>query len=193
MANVDNPMGLVPIKNADGSAYTAGGSLYYKAAADTTPLAPGDPVVVTGTASTGGIPTVTRATAGATNPITGSVVGRAQSTDGSVTLLQSDDPVSPASTEDFLMVSDGPGIIYAAQVNGTLAVTDISNNADLSAGAASNGKSGFEVDQSTVGTGASKQVKILRLRQLENNSVGADAVVECIINNHTLAPNKAGV
>ena len=192
MANVDNAFGLRPIRYANGAPYNGSGSLYYKAVGDTQPLAPGDPVVVTGTASAGGIPTITRVAAGVSLPVTGVVIGRANAPDGSVTLNRDSALNSPASTEDFILVEDG-AVVYKAQVNGTLAVTDISNNADFSAGVAVEGKSLFEIDQSTVGTGASKQVKILRVLQVENNSVGANTVVEVILNNHTLAPNKLGV
>lgn len=192
MANVDRAFGLRPIKYLSGTTYNGSGQLYHKAAADTTPLAPGDPVVVTGTSSTGGIPTITRATAGVSNPITGVMINRTNSLDGTIDLVQESALNSPASTEDFILVEDG-AVVYEVQVNGTLVVGDISNNADLSAGVAIEGKSLFEVDQSTVGTDAGSQVKILRLRQITNNSVGDDAVVEVIINNHTLAPNKLGV
>jgi hypothetical protein len=193
MANVDNAFGLRAVKNSNGSPYNGSGSLYYKAVGDTEILAPGDPVVVTGTASTGGIPTITRATAGVSNAITGVMISRSDGIDGDVTLTRDKALNSPASTEDYIMVEDGPGIVYEIQVNGTLVVTDISNNANLTAGVATQGKSLFEVDQSSVGTNAGNQLKILRLRQIPNNSVGADAVVEVIINNHTLTSHEAGV
>ena len=190
MANVDNAYGLKPVRHRNGAPYNGAGSLYYKASSDTTPLAPGDPVVVTGTASTDGIPTVTRATAGTSNALTGVVIAR---TNGDGTLLQTSALNSPASTEDWLLIEDNPDVVFTIQCSGAFAVTDMSNNANLSAGTATEGKSGFELDSTSFGTGATLQLKVLRLYRDINNSVGTNAQVEVMINNHTQATGKAGV
>ena len=190
MANSDNPYGLRAIRHRNGAPYNGGGSLYHKAAADTTPLAPGDPVVVTGTADTVGIPTITRATAGASNAITGVVIGR---TNGEGTLLQDDTLNSPASTADYLLIEDNPDVVFSIQVSGALAATDISNNVDLLAGAATEGKSAFEADSTTFGTGATKQLKALRLVRNPENELDTNGKIEVMINNHTQSSGTTGV
>lgn len=168
MANTDNPYGLRAVRDKNGATYNGSGSLYHKASGDTTPLAPGDPVVVTGGADTTGIPTITRATAGASNAITGVVIGR---TNGEGTLLQDSTLNSPASTEDYLLIEDDPHVSFSIQVSGSIAATDLSTNVDLTAAAALEGKSQFEADSATFGTGATKQLKVLRLVRDENNEL----------------------
>ena len=190
MANTDNPYGLRAVRDKNGAPYSGSGSLYHKASGDTTPLAPGDPVVVTGTADTVGIPTITRATAGASNPITGVVLGR---TNGEGTLLQDDTLNSPASTEDYLLIEDNPDVSFSIQVSGALAATDLSTNVDLLAGVALEGKSLFEADSTTFGTGATKQLKVLRLVRDVNNELDTNGKIEVQINNHTQNTGIAGV
>lgn len=190
MANTDNPFGLRAVRHRNGAPYNGSGSLYHKAAGDATPLAPGDPVIVTGTADTTGIPTITRATAGATNRITGVVIGR---TNGEGTLLQDDTLNSPASTEDYLLIEDNPDVVYEIQADGAVAVTDISSNANLIAGMAVEGKSAFELDSTSFGTGATLQLKVLRLVRDVNNEVDTNAKLEVMINLPTQAPDSVGV
>jgi hypothetical protein len=190
MANTDNAQGGVPIRHKNGAPYNGGGSLYHAAAAHAGVIAPGDPVTVTGTADANGIPGVDISTAGATNLITGFVIGR---TNGAGTLLQSDGLALPATTEGYLLVEDNPDVVFEMQMSGAFAVTDVSEDASLSAGAAVLGVSKWEVDSGTIGTGATSQVKILRLVRREGNIVDANAKVEVMINLHTQTAATAGV
>lgn len=189
MANNDNPQGLQAIRHRNGAPFNGSGSLYFVDAAHAGAIAPGDPVTVTGTADSTGIAAVDISTAGDTNPITGIVIGR---TNGEGTLLQDDSVILPATTEGYLLVADDPDIVFEAQAT-TIAVTDVSSNAALVAGAASVNQSGWEVDGATYGTAATLQVKVLRLVRSVDNEVGANAKVEVMINNHTQAHNTAGV
>lgn len=197
MANVDNPFGLRPIRDANGAPYSGSGSLYHVAVGDAQVIAPGDPVIVTGTSSTRGVPTVTRATATATNRITGVMISRSQGQtplDGSGGIDFDSTQNTEASTSQFILVEDNPKTVYEVQVDGAFAVTDVSTNADLVAAASpSDGKSGWEVDSTSFGVGATKQVKVLRLVQSEDNEVGANAVVEVFINLPTQANDIAGI
>jgi len=193
MANTDNPFGLRAVRHRNGAPYNGSGSLYHVAASDSQVIAPGDPVVVTGTADTNGVPTVTRATAGDGNLITGVMAGR---TNGPVNL--NDEGIvfdttlnTTASTEQYILVHDDPDLVFEAQFAGTLAATDISNNANLSAGVAIEGRSRFEIG--AVSALATAQVKILRLVRDVENELGANAKVEVMINQHTQTAGTAGV
>lgn len=190
MANKDIPQGLQAIRHRNGAPYNGAGSLYHVAAAHAGEIAPGDPVTVTGTADTRGIPDVDISTAGIANAITGVVIGI---TNGEGAVLQDDSPTLPTLTEGYLLVEDDPDVVFEAQVSVSIAVTDISSNADLVAGAASINRSGWEVDSTTFGAGATKQVKVIRLVRVEDNEIGTNAKIEVMINNHTQAHNTAGV
>jgi hypothetical protein len=190
MANSDNALGGRPIRHRNGAPYCGSGSLYHVAAAHAGEIAPGDPVTVTGTADSLGIPDVDISTAGAGNLITGFVIGR---TNGEGTVLQDDTLVLPATTEGYLLVEDNPDVVFEMQMSGAFAVTDVSEDASLSAGAAVLGKSKWEVDSGTIGTGATSQVKILRAVRRVDNEVGANAKVEVMINQHTQTAGTAGV
>ncbi len=195
MANVDNAFGLLPVRNANGAVYNGSGSLYHVAASDAQVIAPGDPVIVTGTADANGIPTVTRATGAATNRITGVMLSIAQGKpqlDGSGGGFTQDSPLNTvASTSQFILVEDNPQVSYAAQFAGTLAVTDVSSTANLTAAASpADGKSGWEVGAVTgLATG---QVRILRVRLLPENEVGEFAKIEVMINLPTQANDTVG-
>lgn len=142
MANSVAARGLKPIRHRNGAPYNGGGSLYHVSSTYATAIAPGDPVTVTGTADANGIPTVARTAAGAGNATTGVVIGR---TNGQGTLLQSDALELPASTGGYLLVEDNPDVVFEVQMDGAFAVTDISNNTNYTAAAASSlDFSGFE-------------------------------------------------
>lgn len=190
MANNDNAMGLRPIRHRNGAPWNGAGSLYHVPAANGSALAPGDPVIVTGTSDSLGIPDVVLITAGATNRITGSVIGR---TNGEGTLLQDDAVTLPTLTEGYLLVADDPDIVFEAQMSGAFAITDVSNNANLLSGTAALGKSKWEVNSTGIAATATLQVKILRAVRRVDNEVGVNAKVEVMINQHTQNANSLGV
>ena len=109
MANADNPIGLRPIRKLGGQVYSGSGSLYHVASGDSQVIASGDPVILTGTADTNGIPTVTRASAGATNRITGVMNAI---TNGEGTVLQDSPLNTVASTSQYILVHDDPIIVF---------------------------------------------------------------------------------
>lgn len=194
MANADQPTGLKPIRSLGSSYYTGGGTVYSVSSTFPTAIAKYDPVIVSGTSDADGIPTVLLATAGATERITGSVLGRIQSPTGRDVLIQ-DDPVAiAASTGGYILVADEPFTTYEAQVDGAFAVTDVSSNTNLTSGTASAiGISGWEVASTGFGTGVTLQVKVLRLVQREDNEVGVNAKVEVMINLAGNANDSVGV
>lgn len=190
MANTNNPYGLRAIRHRNGAPYSGSGSLYHKAAADASIIAPGDPVVVTGEADSTGIATVTLATAGVGNALTGSMIGR---TNGESTLLQDSGLNSGANTDDYILVEDDPDVVFSIQASGALAAGNISDNVDLLAGVAVEGKSKFQADSTTFGTGATKQLKVLRRVREENNELDTNGKIEVMINNHTQSAGIVGV
>lgn len=191
MANSDNPQGLRPVKYLSGAPYNGAGNVYHVAVGDSVVINPGDPVIVQGTSDTRGIPTVSKSTAGATNRITGVMISK---TNGEGTVLQ-DDPVSTTpSTSQYIFVSDQPDVVYDVQVSAAFAVTDVSNTANLLIPVSTiDGKSQAEVNSSAMAAGATGQVRILRLRDVTDNEVGANANVEVVINLPTTANDLAGV
>jgi hypothetical protein len=190
MANADNRFGLIPI-NKNGSVETGQVTLYYIPASDGTAVYVGDAVVKNGTANASdGVPQVIRATAGTGNALTGAVVSvQFNPTDLETTYRK-------ASTGTYVFVADDPKQDFIIQCDGTLAVTDIGSNANVvftHAGVNAYGTSGMELDTSSFATGATLQLKVKRLHNVEQNEIGAFAKAVVQINNHTEAPNKAGI
>jgi hypothetical protein len=202
MTNVAGPFGLRPLRYRSGMPYNDAATLYYVPSTDGTALYIGDPVVKTahGNAASyygnppGSLATVTLATAGMNSttsgyPITGVVVG--------FFAEQATSPVyRPASTERGVYVADDPNLVFAVMDDGVVATdyTWTSANAGLNSstysGSAYTGLSGWTMSTATryvASTTATSlaQLKILRLRPTANNAVGAYAVWEVVINQHT--------
>ena len=196
MPNSNFAFGLRPVRRAHGGVPNFAVRRYFIPAADTNAMFVGDPVVLAGSADpqTGAYPTVALATAGATNRITGVIVGF--------------DPTESiqsvgyrlASTAAYALVIDDPGQLYEIQedsVGGALAVTDIGLNADLVAGTGSafTKLSGWQLDTSTKATGATLQVRIVGLVDRPDNEIGANAKVLVRLNltTETGAAGSTGI
>lgn len=195
MPNTDIAFGLKPVRYASGSPYSGSVNEYFVPASDSTALFVGDPVIIAGGADAGlTAATVTRATAGATNRITGVVVG----------FRPSDSIIANgyrlASTAAYVMVADDPDLLFEIQddsVGGALAAADIGLNADLVAGTGSavTKRSGFMLDTSTKATGATLQVRIEGLMPRVDVEVGTTAKVLVRINlpTQTGAAGSTGI
>jgi len=192
MANGNAARGLIPLRHKNGAPYNGACTLYYIGTGDANNIFVGDPVIVSGSGDANGVPGVILATAGATNYITGAVVG--------VPKLASNDLFTnyrAGGTAAYLLVADDPDLVFEIQEDGLgapLAVTDISENADLIAAAGSTytGASGWMLDSSTHGTGATKQLRILGLEQRPDNAIGAYGKWLVEINLHSQR-NATGV
>ncbi len=83
-----------------------------------------------------------------------------------------------------------PNIVYAAQVDdgtGTLtAQTGINLNATAVAGTPVNGRSIYEIDESSGATTIDLPLKVVRLSKQVGNGFGAFNRLEVVINNHDL-------
>lgn len=171
MANGNAPRGLIPRRQRDGE--TANGALnkYYVPATDATALFMGDPVIIAGSADAAGVPSVTRATAGGANRITGVVVGFEPNPAIVATGYRA------ASTEAYVLVDDNPATEFEIQedsVGGALTVDSVGLNAALVAGNGSTytRTSGWMLDSSTAATTAALQVRIVGLMQRADNEIG---------------------
>jgi hypothetical protein len=202
MANSNNPKGLIPIKNNGGELDV---NFYYVNSSYATALFIGDPVVKNGTSNianvvagqrqfnAGTLPEVEKATAGAGNPITGVIVGFLPNFDNTSRNY------NPASTETIAVVADNLNQHFEIQEEtaGTpLAATSVGLNANVvfaESGSTVTGISGVELDTTTPASGATLQLKILRLVDRVDNAIGQHAKWEVKINNHTDANAVAGI
>lgn len=196
MPNVDRPRGFKPVRYRSGKAYTGAARPYAVLAADATALFIGDPVVKAGSANTtfinghlpGTLPTVVRATAGATNQITGVVVAVEPDTATSL-------PYRAASTLRVVYVADDPDLVFEVQDDGagTVAADLVGLNANVvytHAGSASTAMSGAEINGATWAADATFQFTLQGLSRREGSDIADFATWDVTINLHTerLAP-----
>jgi len=182
MANVDRPNGFRPVGHMSGGSYTGRVRKYYSV---NEALFLGDIVEVegTGTASgSGGYPAVDRADNTTAQIAAGVVVGWEIDPDNLGAKHHA------ASTSLAVYINDDPMTIYEAQSDGTLAVTDIGLNADLTIGAGSTttGASGMEITASGAAGTQSTPLKIIGLVEREDNDVSsANARWLVMLNMHS--------
>lgn len=181
MANADVAFGLAPVLPKGGVVQT---TEYYVPASDNTALFIGDPVTIAGSGDALGVPSIARSTAGSGNSITGVVVGFRP--DANIVA----NGYRAAATAAYVLVCDDPEQVFEIQDDsdgGNLAVADIGLNANLvaAAGSAATKRSGFELDTSSKGAGATKQLRILGITQRADVEVGANTKVRVRINTPT--------
>lgn len=198
MANDDKPFGFKPLRHKHATIIPV--NRYIIANDESNDLFIGDPVVRSGTTETSGefegIPIVTIATAGTGNAVTGILAGFRYLPDLSLNYYDA----SSISVAVECWVYDDPYTIFIAQedsVGGNLAATAIGINANIvldTAGDTATGVSGAEIDSSGTATTSTLQLRLLSLhKDVDGNDFGSNAIYEVLINNHTEAPNRAGV
>lgn len=184
MANANAAFGGRPVGSLIGASLSGMVTTYSAPSDYATALYIGDPVVVTG-ARSNGFQNVNLATAGATNQITGFIVGFQPT----ASLVQNGYGV--ASTVRYPIVCDDPSAIFELQedaVGGAIAEASIGLNVNLVAGSGSTyyKKSGWMLDSNTVGSDATYQMIIRDIvTRLDNASATAYAKYLCTINLHT--------
>lgn len=98
---------------------------------------------------------------------------------------------------DHLVITSATAVFEAQDNNSTdgLAAADMGANANLemNAGSALTGISGVEINEGTVATTASLDVKLLRKLEVPDNDWGAWCRVEIVINKHRMHGGAAGV
>jgi hypothetical protein len=199
MPNRNMPRGIIPVQRLDGSPYSGQANIYFVPASYATALFIGLPLIATGASDANGIPVVQVATAGASNQTIGPMVGVVSGGEPVVTLQRDSLVYHPASTAQYILVADDPDLIFEAQedsVGGSIAMaTAGTKNVDLVAGAGSTvtGYSGWMLDSSTVATGNTLQMRLLRgVHRADNEMASAYARWLCRINLHSLR-NLTGV
>lgn len=184
MANPNAPFGLRPARSL-GRANTSTNE-YAHDSGDSAALFIGDPVVTTGTSTTGvaGIPDGTPIVAASgtitTTAIRGAVVGVAP-TLSNLTLQY-----CPASVNLRVEVADDPFQVFEVMSDGTVVVGDVSGNIAITSGSGSTvtGVSAYVAHEASLGS--TNVLRILRLAPLVGNALGANAILEVKINAHEL-------
>lgn len=202
MANVNKPAGLQPVMYLNGAPYNGAGRVYAIPATDSNAYAIGDPVVPAGSADANGIPTLTLATAGTSNPVGGVIIsGAGAGSYGSTYGVPQESPVViPASKTRayYVLVAEDPNIIFEIQeVNsGTfLAAADVSLNTSLVSGVNNGFVSGWLLDNAAKASTAALQCRILQLAPrtaANDNAFGQFAKWWVLLNNHQYRAGVAG-
>lgn len=179
MANADRPRGFMPIKHLNGSPWNGQTNIYYIFSTYGTAVFPGDIVKLSGEADARGIPSIELA--GADGLPVGVVVSIVPNP-----VIGLDYKYSPASTEGYALIADSPDIIMIAQEDGTMTVGETGENTKPTgaAGSTRTGHSQDELNFSEAGSTNTLMLKMLRLYDVEDNDLGADAVMECKFNRH---------
>jgi len=204
MAYADASFGFRPVKHKNGAPYNGSPTPYWVDSSDATALFRGDPVILDGTSNTaelkvagvgvfppGTLAGVTRATAGATNIVTGVVVSVAAVTHDSL-------PYRAASTERVVMVCDDPSVLFEAQADAALATTAVGLSSNIlftHAGSTITGISGAEVD-ATAAADATYQCTILAFSndpKNDANAVGNRVLVQFGLHSQLPAGGIVGI
>jgi hypothetical protein len=181
MSNISNPRGLIPYKQRSGAPYNGAANVYYVPASYGSAIYVGDPVITAHASNdANGIPAVTLATAGSSDYVTGAMVGIVSAGRPIIPVLQGSPVYHPASTAQYILVSDDPELLYWIQDDGTGSSPTgwPSQNANLVSGSGSTvtGYSGWQLAGSTVNTTNTLQLRIQRpLPETDNDSTSANA------------------
>src|SRR5210317_2042172 len=188
MANVNAPNGFTPLRHLTGGVIRP--QEYPIANSYGTTIASGDLVTMT----TDG--TVIRGTAGGTALGVFYGVEYIENSTGDVKFSKvwTANTDVKANTAVKALVYDDPNITYQVQTNGTFANANVGELANVTIGTYNStfGYSTDELDIATLQT-TSAVLRILRLVDKPNNDVGADALVEVVINLHLYGTRQAGV
>lgn len=204
MPNVNVARGLMPYRHYDGSLWNGSANVYFVPAAYATALFLGDPIdIISGSNDANGIPAAKIGVVG--SPIIGSVVGIVAAGEPIIAVTRDLPIYHPASTGQYILVSDDPTLLYSVQDDASTQATAPnlwpSKNASLVAGAGSTvtGYSGWQLAASTVATTGTLDVKIMRpltqtdniVSNVANTNMNAKWLVK--LNNYRFANQTAGV
>jgi hypothetical protein len=101
-----------------------------------------------------------------------------------------------ASTDRYVFVADSPDLVLEVQDSGTTAAGDVGQNAQVSvatAGSATTGVSGMQIDGATKATTNTHLFKILRVIQRPDVELGANGKFQVAFNRHQFMPATLGV
>lgn len=192
MSQFSRLSGFRPTKSLTAS-WNGQSNTYFVPATDATVIMVGDLVKLAGDGrSPTGVPTVTRAVAG--DAIVGVVVGVPLSGQGDVNGVPDVSNLNVfnfrrANTNAYVMVVDDPQVNLVAQLSTVAGFTTadfgLNVNYRATAGNATTGTSGFDVDIASKATTATLPLKIVGMQYKMDNAI-TDPFVEVIlkINNH---------
>ena len=203
MANTFTPSGLSVVSYLDGSQWNGQARVYFIASTDTSVYAIGDPVASDGTtgADANGVAAVKLATAGTGNALRGVIVDMG----GTVYGGPGGDPAAPFASavipatktkNYYVKVVDDPSVIFEIQEINTgtfIPITDVGLNFNLKSGTNNGFVSGWTLDNTGQGTGATLQVKILQLVQRLDSAPGLSQKWLVKINNHEFSGGTTGI
>ena len=201
MANQNQPSGLAPVEYLGGSEWNGATNLYCILAADTSAYWIGDPVTTIGNAGSdaNGIPAVKLATAGAA--VRGVIVGIGTIGPGGPfinpqNLSATNRPAGAQSVNYYVAVVDDPDVVFEIQEAGagaTLTGSSVNRNVNFNLGTRSAGLtlSPVFLDNNTVNTTATLNLKILGLAQRIDNQFGPFQKWKVKINNHEFSGGTA--
>lgn len=210
MANTNAPRGLEPIYHRLSVPFASTVHPYCISSSDSA-LYIGDPVVRTGTANTtalpeilggsgfgntfaiGTLPTVTKATAGSSNKITGVIVGFGVNANNLTQIY------NPANQAAVAWLIDDPFVIFKIQADGAIPAATMGLNGNLIytvGGSATTGLSGVQLDSGTTTaptTTATLQLMIMRaINSFDNDTTITNPKIEVMINQTTENPGSVG-
>lgn len=207
MANANVARGLIPYRHYDGSVWNGSGNIYFIPSGYGTALYIGDPVDVVSTSNdANGIPAVQLGVVG--SPLVGSVIGIVNGGPfqaAPITVTRDLPIYHPASTAQYILVSDDPTLLYMVQDDASTQARAANlwagRNANLVSGSGSTttGYSGWQLAASTVQTTSTLDVKIIRpLTQIDNvisstANTGGNAKWLVKLNNSRYGYQTAGV
>lgn len=197
MANANNPLGIRPISQ-NGTTWSGQGQLVAFPASQASNIFIGDPLVALGGTDAFGVPMVGLATAGANNPVLGTMLGISNGPAGSgATVLQNFPVYRQGGLLNYGLIINDPDQYYVVQedsVGGAISAALAGYaNANLVAGAGSTitGYSGWQMQSSSVAAAGNPtyQLKIMGLLRGPDNAVGQFADWVVTLNNPQFGSN----
>lgn len=189
MANTNRVNGFKPVKQ-HGSGYCGHIGIYEVPAGEATKIFVGDPVILSNSASTSGVPAVEALAASAAGDVAagvlvGFVVGILNTkldpldgglTSGSISNLDLPGAGSTAgSTKQFVLVADDPMTIFEAQADSAVDLASIGLNVGMNVGTHSTttGASAWQVDGSSVAVTSTLPLVVVGFPKRPDNEVNA--------------------
>lgn len=193
----DTPFGLTPVSHLQSLSYNGTQRAY---PIDTTAgdIYTGSPVMIQADGTARSVTGATAQMVGVANAIAYQVDSPEIGNPGFYRKWKNGTAVK-ANTVPLVYVIDDPYVLFAVQSNNAtgIAATDVGNNADTVNGTAGDDTTGISsgaIDQTSIGTGATKSLRIVGLYQdLRNAWSQAYNVVTVIINNHAYKGGTTGV
>jgi len=201
MANINNPRGLIPVRNLSGDSWNESGNMYYIPSSDGNAYYPGDMVVSAAVSDANGVMGVTKATgtAGMRGVVVGCFLATPYNPSLNGTVLDNSLQYIPAtkSRAYYVLVADDPDIIFEVVDDGlnVLTATAVNKNASMTVAAPSGVQqmSATVLNTASVATTSTLNFRIMGLVQRDDNTFGQYAHWLVHANQHELIGNTAGV